>query len=61
MFFHLPRDMMTNQQLVKFTRKLHIQFLQYDCFNVRDAAFPIDRNAKGDATVALNRDFLFKI
>ena len=58
--FHLPRDMMTKQQLVKFARKLYRQFLQYDFLNVRDAAFPIDRNAKCDAKVALNRDFLLK-
>jgi len=44
--------MMTKQQLVKFARKLHRQFLQYDFLNVRDAAFPIDRNAKCDAKVA---------
>jgi len=38
--FHLPRDVMTKQQLVKFARKLYRQFLQYDFLNVRDAAFP---------------------
>jgi len=58
--FHLPRGMMTKQQLVKFARKLYRQFLQYDFFTVRDAAFPIDQNAKCDAKVALNSDFLLK-
>jgi len=44
-------------KLVKFVRKLYRQFLQYDFLSVRDAAFPIDCNAKCDAKLAFKQWF----